>query len=419
MNSPKHLVAILDQPIPKKMNRETQYTIYQTITQKFARELNVGNHNILHQKSYPSRNSFGDMDIFVPDTVVTKDFPDTVRWAEKVARVVFQNGNFALVPGTNTVVFNYGGYQINFHIVPADELAYTYSYYRYEGFYSLVSILFNNLGLKYTPKGLFIKNPDETQPDILITNSHQHVERLAGLSADTLAYGIHNESDSFVLISRSRYFNQENFLKFAEENPSVIEASPIVKNFTDWLKKNSSVNRAFTPDSSDATNWVVSFKREYPFVYAEIKKGHEESKFADLIKFKYNSELIHKITGLTTEKLGYVFENFPKSFKSLKHFEVFIASSSPETIEGALLKYSEQLMQDVSAPQVEISATVPVVEVKPVEPSLEPPKLEKAKKVKKVAKTSDAPELKPKKKTVKKVTTLPPVTLPSIPEVVA
>lgn len=399
---------------PARMTRDVHQNKINTILDLIGRRMNINARYVYTVESWRGRDSYGDVDLIIDRSKL----PD--NWQEQFRVNVFGKGETWKVQGQETYVFVHGTNQVNIHVAEGNA-SYIKTYLRYNGLSTLFSIILSIVDLEFNDKGLFLKFNGRSPASINIgaVSAVSNVLSLLEFSADNYEYSMYNERDAFTYLTGSPLFNREYFLAYANDaaNSDTIAKNPIITRFVAYITHESYRDRlpAFDPESTRAKTWVNTFKRMFPAVIQEYVELSNKEGFFQLVDKKYNAEIVSRITEETGEHLVSIFESFKKVFKSEKEFNLFVVSSSPETIEIALKKHQEALGGKKTG--IVVATPESVVETLPEAPKAPELKV-KAKSKKKAPELKAVPKAEPtpKKKSTKKTSTTPMAEeLPRIP----
>lgn len=343
LNTPKHFVA-LGREAGKSFTRATKDDLYQRISDNLRRGAGISTSYYSLVPVPLNRLRFNDLDIIV----AKEGLPS--NWMTRLRDKVFDGGFHAPIPGTNTVVFEYRGYQINVHAVDnASELRRAILYLGQHGLMGLAQIVGESLGIEYDMNSFKLKTGVPTTPTLEIQYSQYNEYRILGMSPDFIVHHIYTNEDIYKAVFTGAFFNRKVFLDLEAQPDYAVRTAknPILKSFVDYLKANPSLSGEvrFDPTSArDRIGFTQTFKSYSGQVFTQHEDLVRAHQLYELTQAKFSVEKMSAVTGLTGVHLKRVMDLFAQAgFKSEKAFNHFIITSLPESINAHILAVRDKV----------------------------------------------------------------------------
>lgn len=292
--------------------------------------------------AYATKTSFGDMDILIKkgDYMISDlkgKFKEVFGYQE-----IYCNGN--------VWSFDYKDFQIDLVFTKPDCFETSLTYYSWNDLGNLMGRVANKLGTKYGHKGLekkiYTEDRCKVLEEVLITKDPKRIFDFLGYDYERFRLGFNTLEDIFNFAVSSKYFTKELFYleNLDHENRTRNRKRKTYMSFLQWLnEKNLPEN---TTDFSSEANWN-RLKESFPEIKWDEKLSElrEKERRANIVKSKFNGNIVMELTGLKDKELGRFINNFKELMSKYYHvsFDRFILDSSKTEIEAEILSYSKAL----------------------------------------------------------------------------
>jgi hypothetical protein len=317
-------------PTLRCLSRE-EYRIFSAeIVRMLSKSFGVYSGSLITIPSYAYKESYENVRLIICNSRLPSNFATTIQNNFK-PKATYQDENCMVYS------FEYNDVQIDLFHVSDEKYSFAANYFSYDNICNLISILAEKMGFKLRYDGLHVPvyYNNEKIKYVLVTGSFSETLELLGFGTG-YNYYFTSELDLYRFIVNSKYFNKDIFLP---ENRSDIEKQedqriPIYGNFINYIRPNNIMNK-FNYSDPIKKPWVEQLKKNYPLVIKDCISIIDNRKRQDLIKYKFNNDIVTQITGIgIDEKLNKFLKDFKASFKSNYDFEQFVLTSSPETIKS-------------------------------------------------------------------------------------
>lgn len=213
-------------------------------------------------------------------------------------------------------------FQVDFLIIPPSQMAYAQNYFAWGCAGNLIGRLSKQLGFKHGHKGLHLvqRSGSHVLAQIKLSDDYYKIIEILELNLDKYKSGFNSEEDLFEWFSQSPYFNPE-FFKF-ENLPNKDRVRDKKRkdynHFISWCE-----SKSFQPTKyliENKLSFVLSFFPEYSEI---VQQNVRDLERRQLIKDKFNGNIIMGLTSLKGARLGYFMHDF-----SSKYGDDFILNSS-------------------------------------------------------------------------------------------
>lgn len=275
-------------------------------------------------KMYSDKESFGDLDVIIKSDKLYKDplFLIDIVLKPRYREDVKSNDHVysTLIP------IGYKKHQVDFIVMPQDCM---WEYYDYNDLPIFLGILFRNIGLKYSPYGLFVQvKTDDGKVDLVkkVSDDYNDILNFLELDKRTLndkatkkdvfdfvisakffhhsLYGS-NAVDSMNKDHRHRFKKRPVFIEFCEYTAKALFDK--FQKDKDWVALAEHTRLFISSNKYDYIPIIQSyFKNEEDPKWLEnlYKRFEKELELNARYKEKFNGNIVSSISGLEGTKLG-------------------------------------------------------------------------------------------------------------------
>lgn len=269
---------------------------------------------------YRLKEDFGDIDVLIDsDGVSPEESADS--WKSRLAAAgvneLFTNGKKTSVlniPGpisfNQTYSFSYKGVQVDCIFTKPELYEAAYNYYSWNDLGNLLGRIVHKFGLKLGHEGLvYVYRPekDHAFSEISVSTDWSSILPFFGWDYSRFEKGFGSLRDIFEFVASTPYFNPDVFL-FDNRNAKgkIRDRKRKTYNmFLDWcqtLIKPPSGWHQFMDKGSYLNQIQKSFPTFSENLGNEVDRYREQQAF----KFRFNGDVISKVSGLSGKDLGYL-----------------------------------------------------------------------------------------------------------------
>ena len=260
-------------------------------------QFTVGTLSIVKEKE-----TFGDLDL-----VVTGN-------KEKLIEILINH--YPLFINGNIISIKDNDFQVDLILVPEISFKYSIHYFGYQDLGNLLGRIIKQYGFKHGWNGLYYvqRNGDHVVKEHLLSINYLDIINILGLDKYKFFHGFNDYEDMFNWLVKSPLFISSIF-KYENLNHTnkVRDRKRKVYNlFLDYIDKlDDSIKNKEVPKLSEEEKRSFVFSK-FPKLALEVERLDKEIEIHNIVKSKFNGELVKSLTGLSGVPLG----DFIKLFKS-------------------------------------------------------------------------------------------------------
>lgn len=273
------------------------------------------------------KKDFGDLDLLLPKPKLN----DLSKYLSN-----YLNSKEVKING-DIISFEYRNFQVDLIHVSEENIKLHQTYFSYNDLGMLMGVLAKRIRCKYGGDGLYYRwysKNLEKRRDILLSKDPKIIFEVLGLSFSRFKKGFSTFREMFEFVRTSPLFDTQSFV--SQENWNHRRRTRNNKrktwhDFVEYCRTNTLI------ENLKPYNCIDYISRFFDIdLYGQIKKIEEEEQRKNLIKRKFNGNLVNEITGLQGKELGY----FINSFKnSKKDFENWVITSSDYNIRKEIINF--------------------------------------------------------------------------------
>lgn len=272
-----------------------------------------------------SKLDFGDLDLLLPKPKIEslEEFLCNSLYSKELSK----NGDI--------ISFEYNQFQVDLIHTQKPMMAQTY--FSYNDLGMLMGMLAKRVGCKYGTEGLFLEvynNNKSKKWEIFLSDSPKEIFDFLNLDYVCYTKGFKTLTEVYDFICSSYLFDVDYFYNekgWNHRKRTRNRKRPTWHGFIEYIKNIDIKN----PIPRDNVNYCTEFfSKEY--IYNELNKIGEEEHKNNVIKEKFNGNIVSSLTGLEGKELSYFMSRFKKQFKN---FESFIYYSKPEEVNSKLKEF--------------------------------------------------------------------------------
>ena len=260
-------------------------------------QFTVGTLSIVKEKE-----TFGDLDL-----VVTGN-------KEKLIEILINH--YPLFINGNIISIKDNDFQVDLILVPEISFKYSIHYFGCQDLGNLLGRIIKQYGFKHGWNGLYYvqRNGDHVVKEHLLSINYLDIINILGLDKYKFFHGFNDYEDMFNWLVKSPLFISSIF-KYENLNHTnkVRDRKRKVYNlFLDYIDKlDDSIKNKEVPKLSEEEKRSFVFSK-FPKLVLEVERLDKEIEIHNIVKSKFNGELVKSLTGLSGVPLG----DFIKLFKS-------------------------------------------------------------------------------------------------------
>ena len=290
-----------------RLNKNEYFECCYQIQEFLTSVLGVDQQDIFVIQAVKDKESFGDMDI-----VVRKNNYNILDIQTKI-----QEQNLNTFKNCDILSFlNTNNFQIDLIFVDRNVFNYACNYFGCQDLGNLLGKLIKQYGFKHGWNGLYYvqRNGDHVVQEHLLSTRYLDIINILGLDRYKFLCGFNSYEDMFDWLVKSPLFISSIF-KYENLNHTnrVRDRKRKVYNlFLDYIDKlDDSIKNKETTKLSEEEKRSFVFSK-FPKLALEVERLDKEIEIHNIIKLKFNGELVKSLTGLSGAPLG----DFIKLFKS-------------------------------------------------------------------------------------------------------
>lgn len=276
-------------------------------------------------KSYTDKETYGDIDIIInSDTVNTKN-----NDIDSIIENCFHSKE--IHKNSNMYSFSYKDFQIDFVIVCNDYYESTYNYYNWNDLNILIGKIAHRLNLVYTTKGLFYKHTyKNTKNNIPLTKDIALILDILGFDFETYNNGFTSMKSIFDFVINSKYFSRYVFLN-KNSNSKYVQKREMYNEFIKYIAITCKNNKSASIHYKNSIDMISNY---FPFIHTEIKTYNETNDRKEIIKQKFNKNILKEKYNILDTDIRVYIKNFKDYIKTHvnKDFNEYIYETSLENI---------------------------------------------------------------------------------------
>lgn len=286
-------------------------------------QFTVGTLSIVKEKE-----TFGDLDL-----VVTGN-------KEKLIEILINH--YPLFINGNIISIKDNDFQVDLILVPEISFKYSIHYFGCQDLGNLLGRIIKQYGFKHGWNGLYYiqRNGDHVVKEHLLSINYLDIINILGLDKCKFFNGFNDYEDMFNWLVKSPLFISSIF-KYENLNHTnrVRDRKRKVYNlFLDYIDKlDGSIKNKEVPKLSEEEKRSFVFSK-FPKLALEVEQLDKEIEIHNMVKSKFNGELVKSLTGLSGVSLG----NFIKLFKS-SYNDNWIFNTSQHEINLLIKKIYQNL----------------------------------------------------------------------------
>jgi len=321
--------------IPVEKYDELKKEILEKLSPHFSRVIDV--------RAFKNKKTFGDIDI-----IASPKENSNINYSELFKELFNYN---AIYPNKPVYSFDYNKFQVDVIITKERIFDMSYTYYNYNDLGNMMGRVAHKFGLKYGFEGLLYPIRSENQDKIIgefeLSINPEKIFTFLGWDFNVYLNGFNELQDIFDYVVTGKYFNPEIYEYSALNNQNrvrnkkresyrrFLEFINLEQNKLIWQKENRNFFQ-FNPNKSVYFDMI-----DKAFPEADIKGKVEICKEKEaelnLIRSKFNGNIVSELTKLSGDELGLFIAKFKKQFSSNQEFEKYILISPVEEIKRNIL----------------------------------------------------------------------------------
>ncbi len=294
---------------------------------------------------YSEKEDFGDLDVIVKantDVVraaVVKHFgfvPENLPENSLVSNDALNElRRHQYTTNDNVFSFVYEKFQIDL-ICTVNDYDMSLAYYSYNDVGNILGRFFHKFGLKFGHQGLIYPLRDDRgqiRKEIVVCKDTSKIIRFLGLDASKWMNGFSTLEDIFEWVAAGKYFDPNIFLgELSAINEKRDRKRKTFSKFLDWLESSNPEQRYEFLKRDDRDRYVPQIERYFGVdLNGEMEKFNKQMEREDMIRSKFNGEIVMEITGLKGKELGSFMNKFRENDYD-KSFDDYILETSQESI---------------------------------------------------------------------------------------
>ena len=287
---------------------------------------------VIPVKAYAAKESFGDMDVILESNGLDSSFEKTLTELFKPKEMVKNGKVWSL---------EYKEFQIDIILTPTNEMMFAETYYAFNDLGNLMGRIAHKFGLKYGHNGLWYMLRDDTYliDEICVSMDVRDVFEFLDYDYDVWRNGFETLEDVFNFVTTSKYFNPDIYL-FDQMNhrSRVRDAKRKTYNaFLTWCeekRKTDWKDRTFFKYEKPKSDYIMFIGESFPNFKRDVKNAYAKMLVQQEVQRKFNGEIVRELTGLQNQELGHMMKRLKESFYSKEDLDLFVLSSSVDTIES-------------------------------------------------------------------------------------
>lgn len=278
-------------------------------------------------RSYRGKETFGDMDIIIPNTYGMND-PNYKRTAMEATGLTIveevKNSNVS----SFGVLLPQGVFQIDLISLDINVIPFAYHYFAWNDCGNLIGRLARGIGLKLGHDGLWYTQREENNVlhEHLLTLDFWEALDYLDLDIETFRRGFDTMEQVFDFIMSSKYYDWNRF-DLSQRNYRARVRDRKRENYKKFLQYAEGKPYNTLPPKETFLNQHFEKWPSFGQKYHEVVVTQQENNF---IKSKFNGNIVSEITGLTGKELG-----------------VLMSKIKSELTRGDLLYYTQEQINNL------------------------------------------------------------------------
>lgn len=256
--------------------------------------------------AYRNKPSFGDLDILLSSDNIYSQGVDAVHALFKPKQICCNS---------NVISFDYKEFQVDLIQVVQEKFQAQMNYFSYNDLGNFMGRMAKQkLGVVLGQDGLLFRPHTGTRPlgEILLTRDWSKILPFLGYKYEVWAEGFDNLEDIFYFASSSPYCSKDIFrfenLNYANRVRDVKRAN--YRAYVEWLEK-STVQEEFK--ELFVLDQIRRIFEAFPHAAEEYTRLQQADYRREVIKFKFNGNIVGHLTNLSGKELGLFMGSFRKS----------------------------------------------------------------------------------------------------------
>ena len=290
-----------------RLNKSEYFECCYQVKDLLVSILGISPEDIFIIEAVKNKESFGDMDI-----VIRKNNYNILDIQTKI-----QEQNLKTSKNGDILSFlNINNFQIDLIFVDKGSFNYACNYFGCQDLGNLLGRIIKQYGFKHGWNGLYYvqRNGDHVVKEHLLSINYLDIINILGLDKYKFFHGFNDYEDMFNWLVKSPLFISSIF-KYENLNHTnrVRDRKRKVYNlFLDYIDKlDDSIKNKEVPKLSEEEKRSFVFSK-FPKLALEVERLDKEIEIHNIVKSKFNGELVKSLTGLSGVPLG----DFIKLFKS-------------------------------------------------------------------------------------------------------
>lgn len=321
------------------VTRRYQRDEYQRLKEKILEKIRPHVDRAEVPREFPSKESFGDLDVLIV-------CPSTIKMNDLITEQFHPN---EISPNGNVYSFDVEQFQIDFILIPAEQIENAIVYFSYSDLGGLIGNICHKIGLKYGSQGLWMNvhtkefDPTTTSTQLMLSRNVEEIFSFLDFDFQRYSKGFENENEFFQWIVDSRYFRRFYFdpEQLNHANRQRTAKRPIYLKFIDFLSRKN-VERGENVDiSQEVRQRALTFFNKQN----EYDQGIQTRLEREKAKLKYNGRMFIDIAS-NRQMIGVLKEKFERRIAPTNgEFERWLAENDVERIREEIDKFKLEIKQ--------------------------------------------------------------------------
>jgi hypothetical protein len=287
-------------------------------------------------QAYHNKPSFGDMDIVIEKQKGVKELL-SAHFDEWGVKEVYKN--------KDTWSINYGDFQVDLIFMEPEFYESTLNYFSYNDIGNLLGRVARKRGFKLGHRGLNYLMMGKTNliKDVNVTNDYFKALDFLGYDSERYKKGFDTIQEMFDYVIDNEAFTPEIFL-LENRNHSARVRDAKRKNYADFLIYIAEMNpRNLEINKEKELKRAFDVFPEFKLKYAKV---NQDLKLKEIVKTKFNANIVMDITGHKTIELGLFYMYLSKDLEGKGDQTEFFYSMSEDEIKDYVRNINERLKAD-------------------------------------------------------------------------
>lgn len=300
--------------------------------------------------AYFSKPDFGDLDVLVSkEGLLANGGRDALRLLAVDtfhATDMYPNGDVFSFDYRQSADQTEPGFQVD--VISMAEASYDYAlnYFSFNDLGNLIGRTAHKAGLSHGHDGLwyYVRDGDYLFRNILLTRDYDYALKFLGYSPERFHQGFNDLVDIFEYVTGSEFFNADIFA-LENRNAAARVRDKKRKTYSEFLRYvEARPDLPKYPYPEHKAAWLPRIAEHFPTFQAEYDQALADREKQQLLKAKFNGEVVNRVTGLQGQELGGFMKRFKESFETPQAMHEFIlASDEPTLTKRVLTMHSAQV----------------------------------------------------------------------------